>query len=89
MKKKISLFVLLFFALAGLNAQTPYFYYYKGEKQYLDLDTKHIFVSVADENTAQTVGVWLGECSWGSTFRRAENLRPHPYLLRFAATFFV
>jgi hypothetical protein len=34
----------------SLNAQTPYFYYYKGEQQYLDLDTTHIFVSVPDNN---------------------------------------
>ena len=31
---------------------TQYFFYYNGEKQYLEIDTKYIFVSVADENTA-------------------------------------
>ncbi len=44
--------LLLIFLVANVVAQTPYFYYYKGEKQYLELDTKHIFVSVADENAA-------------------------------------
>jgi hypothetical protein len=36
----------------SISAQTPYFYYYKGEKQYLNLDTSHIFVSFPDENVA-------------------------------------
>jgi len=53
MKKKINLFgLLLFLAFAGLNAQTPYFYYYGGEKQYFELNTSYAFVSVADDNTA-------------------------------------
>ena len=53
MRKKISLFgLLLFMAFAGLNAQTPYFYYYNGEKQYFELNTSHAFVSFADDNTA-------------------------------------
>ena len=53
MKKKINLTGLLFFAfVCFLNAQTPYFYYYNGEKQYFELDTRYVFVSVADENTA-------------------------------------
>jgi len=33
---------------SSISAQTPHFYYYKGEKQYLNFDTKHIFVSVSD-----------------------------------------
>ena len=53
MKKKIYLFgLLLFLAFTGLNAQTPYFYYYDGKKQYFEFDTKHVFVSVIDENAA-------------------------------------
>ena len=44
--------LLLFSAAAGIGAQTPYYYYYGDEKQYLELDTKHIFVSVADETSA-------------------------------------
>jgi subtilisin family serine protease len=39
-------FVLLFGS--NINAQTSYYYYYKGEKQYLDLDKSRLFVSVAD-----------------------------------------
>jgi len=54
MKNKIKIIGLLFIlAFLGLNAQTPYFYYYRGEKQYLELDTRHIFVSVADGNAAK------------------------------------
>ena len=53
MKKRINLFgLLLFLAFTGLNAQTPYFYYYNGEKQYFELNTSYAFVSFADENTA-------------------------------------
>jgi hypothetical protein len=51
MKKNINLVGLFFFAFVGLNAQTPYFYYYDGEKQYFELDTRRAFISVADENT--------------------------------------
>ena len=46
MIKKIYTFGLLFFlSFAGLQAQTSYYYYYKGEKQYLELNTKQVFVS--------------------------------------------
>ncbi|MCL2326873.1 MAG: S8 family serine peptidase [Bacteroidetes bacterium] len=48
-KKKYLITLLLLLSFGGLNAQTLYFYYYKGEKQYLELDTKHIFVSIAKE----------------------------------------
>jgi hypothetical protein len=37
--KKFYLLGLLFLSIAGLHAQTPYYYYYKGEKQYFELDT--------------------------------------------------
>ena len=43
----VNLLGLLLFPFV-IHAQTPYFYYYKGEKQYFELDTKHIFVSFAD-----------------------------------------
>jgi len=33
---------------------TKYFYYYNGEKYYLELDTRYMFVSVADEQTANS-----------------------------------
>jgi len=52
MKKKRYLFGFLFTLLmAGLQAQTPYYYYAGGMKHYLELDTKHIFVSVAEKDT--------------------------------------
>ena len=57
MKKKIKLIGLLFFVFVGLNAKTPYFYYYNGEKQYLELDTRYVFVSVANENTVKAYTV--------------------------------
>jgi len=53
MKKKIyllGLLISLFFLMS--NAQTLYYYYYNGVKQYFELDTKHIFVSVDNENVA-------------------------------------
>ncbi len=49
MRRKIKLIGLLFFVLVGLKAQTPYFYYYGGERQYLELDTRYIFVSAKNE----------------------------------------
>ena len=52
-------FILSLFVLFGLSLnaqqetlQAKQFYYYKGEKQYLELDTRFIFVSVADEKAA-------------------------------------
>ena len=51
MKKKIYLIGLLF-AFVCLNAQTQYFYYYSGEKQHFELDTRYVFVSFPDESTA-------------------------------------
>jgi hypothetical protein len=51
MKKKLNLLeLLLCLSFVGLTAQTPYFYYYKGEKQYLELDTRYAFVSTTDSN---------------------------------------
>jgi hypothetical protein len=54
MKKIVFIINIVVFSTFGMNisAQTPYFYYYKGEKQYLDLDTSHIFISVPNENIA-------------------------------------
>jgi subtilisin family serine protease len=48
-------FMFLFVNNININAQTPYYYYFQGEKQYLALDTKHIFISASDENTAEKV----------------------------------
>jgi len=53
MKNKINLFGLLFFVfVACSNAQSQYFYYYDGKKQYFELDTKHVFISVSEKDTA-------------------------------------
>ena len=41
---------LLFFVLVNLYAQTPFFYYYQGERQYLELDTRYVFISISDES---------------------------------------
>ncbi|MDR2936330.1 MAG: S8 family serine peptidase [Rikenellaceae bacterium] len=35
--------------------ETPYFYYYDGEKQYFELDTRYVFVSVQDERNAEVL----------------------------------
>ena len=44
---------MLWILLLGIasNAQSQYFYYYQGQKQYLELDTKHLFVSVLEQDT--------------------------------------
>ena len=59
MKTKKITFLLLFIGIVSVQtqAQTPYFYYYGGEKQYYELDTRHVFVSVADENATKTF-IW-------------------------------
>ena len=31
-----------------LNAQTPYYYYYEGQKQYLELNTEYAFLSLKE-----------------------------------------
>ena len=48
MKKIPLLFIAFIFCNTFVSAQADYFYYYKGEKQYLELDTKYIFISVKD-----------------------------------------
>jgi len=40
---------------AIVNAQTPYYYYYSGEKQYLTLDTKHAFLSVKQQQLPDSI----------------------------------
>ena len=55
MKHKIKLIGLLLLASITLNAQTPYFYYYDGKKQYLELNTEHIFISMPNENLNERV----------------------------------
>ena len=51
MKKKINLIgLLLFLSFTDLNAQSQHFYYFQGQRQYLELDTRYVFISVSDEN---------------------------------------
>ena len=48
MKKIIfTLGILLLCAVSG--AQTPYYYYYEGKKQYLELNTEYAFLSVSEQ----------------------------------------
>ena len=37
------------------KAQTPYYYYYDGEKQYLELDTRHVFLSVKEPSVLDSI----------------------------------
>ena len=58
MNKRIFIGIILGFScLIGVCqnvVDSSCYYYYKGEKQYLELDTKHVFVSVAEKDTANT-----------------------------------
>jgi hypothetical protein len=49
----VIVFILLF--ENGNNAQTSYYYCYRGEKQYLNSDKSRLFVSVADTNKLNEV----------------------------------
>jgi subtilisin family serine protease len=56
MKNKLKLLGLLSFLVCFNSfAQTPHFYYFGGERQYFELDTRYVFVSVTDEITATTL----------------------------------
>jgi subtilisin family serine protease len=46
-----SFFAFILLCGSVIYAQTPYYYYYKGEKQYLNIDRSKLFISVVD--TAQ------------------------------------
>jgi hypothetical protein len=49
MKKKVYTFgLLVFLSFIELQAQTPYFYYYKGEKQYMEISPNRILVQFAE-----------------------------------------
>ena len=52
---KLKLTVGFTLLLAFANAQTPYYYYYNGEKQYLTLDTKHAFLSVKEQQLPDSI----------------------------------
>ena len=49
--KKIVLFGWLLLSF-GAFAQTPYFYYFEGKRQYFELDTKRAFISAPDKDEA-------------------------------------
>jgi len=59
MKKKVFAVIFVGLSLVGIGQNVildiPYYYYYKGEKQYLELDTRTVFVSVSEHDTASTV----------------------------------
>ena len=50
-----------------INAQTPYYYYYKGEKQYLTLNTRYAFLSLKNNEMPDLPG------QYNITF---QNLEP-------------
>ena len=47
MKKLLFVVAIALFS-ANLNAQTPYYYYYQGEKLYLSLNTEYIYLSLQE-----------------------------------------
>ncbi|MCL2722701.1 MAG: S8 family serine peptidase, partial [Treponema sp.] len=58
MKNKTNIIgLMIFMFFASLNAKTPYFHYVNGEKEYFELDTRYIFVSLANEKTANVLGL--------------------------------
>ena len=46
--KKLLLILGITLLCAVSKAQTPYYYYYDGEKQYLELNTEYAFLSVGE-----------------------------------------
>jgi ABC-type arginine/histidine transport system permease subunit len=48
MRKTVFILVITLLHLAG-KAQTPYYYYYEGEKRYLSLNTEYAFLSLKDQ----------------------------------------
>ena len=48
MKRLLFIFVFILLFVAS-NAQTPYYYYYEGKKQYLSLNTGYAFLSVKEQ----------------------------------------
>ena len=54
MKQLLFIFGITLFSIFS-NAQTPYYYYYNGKKQYLSLNTEYAFLSVKEPQ--QPVGI--------------------------------
>jgi len=67
------------------TTKAPYFFYYNGEKQYLELDTRYMFVSVADEETANSFAL---DHTKSSSFRIdiSEGMRSKTQYKRYWAT---
>ena len=40
------------------SAQTSYYYYYKGEKQYLTLNTEYAFLSLKEQQLLDSIREW-------------------------------
>jgi hypothetical protein len=49
MKKLLFIIAITLLCLV-VKAQTPYYYYYEGEKQYLSLNTEYAFLSLKEQN---------------------------------------
>jgi hypothetical protein len=47
--KKLSFTIAITLLCLAVKAQTPYYYYYEGEKQYLSLNTEYAFLSLKEQ----------------------------------------
>jgi rubrerythrin len=54
MKKIIFLFAVTIICLTG-KSQTPYYYYYEGEKKYLSLNTGYAFISLTEQHLSTDI----------------------------------
>jgi len=86
--------LLLILFLAGLQAQTPYFYYYKGQKQYIELNTQQAFVkdsiSVFSNKKINLLQYGIvqakeGAIAGSSEIYFSEKLSPQAYLDKLSA----
>jgi len=50
---KLTFGIIIFCLIA--KSQTPYYYYYKGEKQYLTLHTEYAFISVKEQSVPNSI----------------------------------
>jgi hypothetical protein len=58
MKKLLFISITLLLCVVS-NAQTPYFYYYKGEKQYLSLSTEFAFLSLKETKLPESIKYFI------------------------------
>ena len=54
MEKLLFTFAFTLLCLAG-KSQTPYYYYYEGEKQYLSLNTEYAFLSLNEQQLSADI----------------------------------